>query len=325
MSESAFLVTIPIPEPGMRMLADAGRVVVPEPRLDHAGLAEACASGEYVAVVAQLTDRFDEALLGRARVRAISNYAVGYDNVDVAAATRHGILVCNTPGVLTESTADVAMTLILASARRLVEGDRMVRAGEFTGWRPDLLLGADVTGAVLGLAGFGRIARAVARRALGFDMTVRFHNRSRVVDADLGDLAGRVEQVPWDELVRSSDFLSMHVPLGDDTRHLVDAATLRAMKSTAFLINTARGPVVDERALVDALRAGEIAGAGLDVYEAEPRTAPGLAELPNVTLLPHLGSATRSVRSRMAELAAQNAVAVACGERPPHLVNPGTG
>ncbi|MFF5989254.1 2-hydroxyacid dehydrogenase [Prauserella flavalba] len=317
------LVTTPLPEPGMRLLRDAGEVVVAERAPSAAELREACASGRYDVVVAQLTDVFDEQLLATASIRGVANYAVGHDNVDVPAATRRGVLVANTPGVLTEATADLAMLLILATARRCVEADAFVRAGRFRGWQPELLLGADVTGAALGLAGFGRIARATATRALGFGMTVRYTARGGPVpDAELGPLAGRVRYVSWEELVRESDFLSLHVPLTDDTRHLVDAAVLRAMKPTAYLINTARGPIVDEKALVGALRDGVIAGAGLDVYELEPQLAEGLAQLPNTTLLPHVGSATRPVRARMAELCARNAVAMAAGQRPPHPVNP---
>lgn len=322
MTSPSFLVTAKLPQSGMTLLNQAGEVKIPKRKPTFAELAEACSSGRYDVVVAQVTDVFDEELLERATVRGISNYAVGYDNVDVESATRHGVLVCNTPGVLTAATADLAMLLILASARRCVEADEFVRAGRFTGWQPELLLGADVSGATLGLAGFGRIARATAERALGFGMTVCYTARARVPRDGLGDLAERVQFVEWDELVRTSDFLSLHVSLNEDTHHLVNAETFRSMKRTAFLINTARGPVVDERALVAALRSGEIAGAGLDVYEHEPELAQGLAELPNAVLLPHVGSATRSVRSTMAELCAGNAIAMARGEMPRHPVNP---
>ncbi|NLU82505.1 D-glycerate dehydrogenase [Rhodococcus sp. HNM0569] len=321
-----FLVTTPLPEPGMQMLRGAGTVDVPDATLDRDGLAHACASGRYDVVVSQLRDRFDADLLAHARIRGVANYAVGYDNIDVDAATAHAIMVGNTPGVLTDATADVAMLLILATARRAVEADAYVRAGRFDGWKPELLLGQDVSGRVLGLAGFGRIARATARRALGFGMTVLFAPRPPadrpVTDAELGEFAGRVEHVQWDELVRRSDFLSLHIPLTDDTHHLVDAGTFRAMQPTSILINTARGPIVDETALVTALADGEIAGAGLDVYEDEPALAPGLAERPNAVLLPHVGSATVRVRSEMARLCAANAIEMAAGRRPPHPVNP---
>jgi glyoxylate reductase len=321
-----FLVTTAIPEPGMQLLADAGRVtVLPEPP-DYATLAALCASGDFDVVLTQLRDVMDARLLGEARVKGISNYAVGYNNIDVDAATRHGILVCNTPGVLTDATADIAMLLILGTARRVVEADRLVRDGKFLGWEPELLLGRDVSGAVLGLAGFGRIARATARRALGFGMEVIFSPRPPgdrpVSEEELGEFAGKVRQVAWPELVERSDFLSLHVPLNEQTRHVVGADVLQRMKPDAILINTARGPVVDEAALVAALRNGVIAGAGLDVFEDEPQLAPGLAELPNTVLLPHVGSATVRVRSEMARLSALNAIAIAEGRLPLHPVNP---
>ncbi|WP_120521811.1 2-hydroxyacid dehydrogenase [Arthrobacter celericrescens] len=321
-----FLVTTPIPEPGLRLLSDAGQVtVLPEPP-DYATLSRLCASGNYDVVLTQLRDVVDADLLAHARVKGVSNYAVGYNNIDVDAATRHGIMVGNTPGVLTDATADIAMLLILGTARRVVEADTVVRAGKFLGWEPEFMLGRDVSGAVLGLAGFGRIARAVARRALGFGMEVLFAPRPPgdrpVDDGELGEFAGKVRQVPWPELVERSDFLSLHVPLNAQTHHLVDAAVLAGMKPGGILINTARGPVVDEAALVDALRAGVIAGAGLDVFEDEPRLAAGLAELPNTVLLPHVGSATVSVRAEMARLSALNAIAMAEGRLPLHAVNP---
>ena len=322
---SHFLVTTAIPEPGLQLLSDAGQVtVLPEPP-DYRTLAALCASGDYDVVLTQLRDVIDEPLLADARVKGVSNYAVGYNNIDVAAATRHGIVVGNTPGVLTDATADIAMLLILGTARRVVEADQLVRDGKFQGWEPEFMLGRDVSGAVLGLAGFGRIARATARRALGFGMEVLFAPRPPgdrpVGDEELGEFAGRVRQVPWEELVERSDYLSLHVPLAEATRHLVDAQVLARMKPEAILVNTARGPVVDEAALVDALRSGVIAGAGLDVFEDEPRLASGLAELPNTVLLPHVGSATVRVRSEMARLSALNAIAIAEGRTPPHAVN----
>jgi glyoxylate reductase len=228
--------------------------------------------------------------------------------------------------VLTDATADIAMLLILGTARRVVEADRLVRDGNFHGWEPELLLGRDVSGAVLGLAGFGRIARATARRALGFGMQVIFSPRPPgdrpVSDEELGEFAGKVRQVAWPVLVERSDFLSLHVPLNDNTRHLVDAQVLKRMKPDAILVNTARGPIVDEAALVEALRSGVIAGAGLDVFEDEPQLAAGLAALPNTVLLPHVGSATVRVRSEMARLSALNAIAIAEGRLPLHPVNP---
>ncbi|YCH06802.1 2-hydroxyacid dehydrogenase [Arthrobacter sp. alpha11c] len=321
-----FLVTTAIPDPGLQLLSDAGQVtVLPEPP-DYATLSSLCASGDYDVVLTQLRDVIDEPLLTKARVKGVSNFAVGYNNIDIDAATRHGILVGNTPGVLTDATADIAMLLILGTARRVVEADKVVREGKFLGWEPEFMLGRDVSGAVLGLAGFGRIARAVARRALGFGMEVLFAPRPPsdrpVSREELGEFAGKVRQVPWNELVERSEFLSLHVPLNEQTKHLMNADVLARMKPDAILINTARGPVVDEAALVEALRNGIIAGAGLDVFEDEPRLAPGLAELPNTVLLPHVGSATVPVRAEMARLSALNAIAIAENRLPPHPVNP---
>lgn len=324
--DPAFLVTYPIPDVGMAALRTAGRVHVPDEAPSAAELHALCSSGEFDVVVAQLGDRFDAAVLAEAKIAGISNYAVGYDNIDVTAATENGIAIGNTPGVLTDATADLAMLLILAAARRAVEADRFVRSGKWTGWRPELLLGQDVSGATLGLAGFGRIARATATRATAFGMTVTFCSHppaGRVLtDDEIAALPFTPRQVSWPELVETSDFLSVHVPLADTTRHLVDGKVLASMKPTAMVINTARGPVIDEAALVAALRGGTIAAAGLDVYEDEPRLAPGLAELPNVVLLPHLGSATVQVRNRMAELCAANAISIGSGRLPPHCVNP---
>lgn len=321
-----FLVTTPLPDPGMRLLEAAGTVRFAEHRLSHAELTDACASGDHRVVVAQLRDEFDAPLLDRAKIAGISNFAVGYNNIDITAATANSIVVGNTPGVLTDATADIALLLILAVARRCVEADTFVRTGQFQGWEPELLLGHDVSGKTLGLAGFGRIARATARRALAFGMTVAFCPRPPgdrpVSDDELGEFAGKVRHLSWPDLVASSDYLSVHVPLNDRTRHLVDADVLAAMKPSAILINTARGPIVDEQALVAALRAGTLAGAGLDVYEDEPRLAPGLAELPNTVLLPHIGSATVPVRAEMARRCAENAIAVLRGELPPYPVNP---
>ena len=242
-----------------------------------------------------LTDRIDAGLLERAdRLKLVANMAVGTDNVDVAAARRLGIAVSNTPDVLTDATADLAFGLLLAAARRLVWGDRLVRGAGFTGWSPTLGLGMDVTERTLGIVGAGRIGQALAERARGFRMQVL--------------LTRRRDGVPLPELLERSDFVSLHVPLNDETRHLIGAAELRRMRPHAVLVNTARGPIIDENALVRALREGWIAGAGLDVFENEPKLAPGLAELPNVVLTPHVGSATIATRNRMAEIAARHIV-----------------
>jgi glyoxylate reductase len=269
-------------------------------------------------VICQLTDRIDAALLDAAAgCRIFANVAVGYNNVDVAAATARGIWISNTPEVLTDATADLAWTLILGVARRAAEGDRIMRSGGFPGWSMNYLLGGHVTGASLGLIGPGRIATAVAERAAGFRMRL-FHHGPGPSDRllELGS-----EGLELDELLARCDFVSVHVPLTEATRHLIDARALGMMKPTAYLINTSRGPVVDEAALVEALRGGQIGGAGLDVYEDEPRMATGLAECPNTMLLPHLGSATTATRQAMARLAAENVVAVLAGHEPPSAVN----
>jgi len=252
------------------------------------------------------TDTVDAEVMDAGPLRVISNHAVGVDNIDLDAARERGIVVTNTPGVLTEATADLAMALLLATARRVVEGDRLMREGRFEGWGPTVLRGADLWGARLGIVGMGRIGSAVARRAEAFGVEIVHHSRS-------GGLA-------LSELVETADFISLHCPLTAVTRHLIGEVELRSMKETAILINTARGAVVDEAALARALSGGWIAGAGLDVYADEPRPHPGLVGLDNVVLLPHLGSATWRTRQRMAELAARNLIAALRGEEPPHPV-----
>jgi glyoxylate reductase len=313
-------ITQPIPEPGPSLVRRAAETVESNPEdriLSSAELRGAVAGRD--AVLCLLTDPIDATVLEAARgCRVFANMAVGYNNIDVAAATRLGILVTNTPGVLTEATADLAWTLILGIARRVAEGDREMRAGRFQGWGPLYMLGGDVTGSTLGLVGPGRIAAAVAERARGFRMPILYTGR-RPAPA-IEDLGGR--RVPLEELLAESDFVSLHVPLTPETRHLIDARALARMKPSAYLINTARGPVIDETALVEALRDGRIAGAGLDVYEQEPKMAAGLAECPNTLILPHLGSATHATRAAMSRIAAENVVAVLRGERPPNLVNP---
>jgi glyoxylate reductase len=270
-------------------------------------------------IVALIRDAIDASLLDRLpSLRAVANFGVGFDNIDVAAATARKVMVTNTPDVLTDATADIAFALLLASARRLGEGERMVRAGLFHGWTPKMLIGADIAGTTLGLVGFGRIAAAVARRAAGFDMRLMHTARSDHPEAErLGS-----RRVELDELLAGSDFVSIHLPLSESTRHLIDGKALRKMKPTAHLINTARGPIVDEAALVDALNKGLIAGAGLDVYEREPRLHPGLLARENVVLLPHLGSASVGARAGMSRLAAENIIAALGGGRPPNLLNP---
>ncbi|MBX6312202.1 MAG: D-glycerate dehydrogenase [Isosphaeraceae bacterium] len=314
------VITRPIPEPGPSLVAAVAdrvemsphdRVLTPE---ELRALAAGCD-----AILCLLTDRIDASILDVApNCRIVANMAVGFDNIDVAECSRRGILVTHTPDLLTEATADLTWALILGVARRVSEGDREMRAGRYPGWGPLYLLGGDVTGATLGLVGPGRIATAVAERAVGFRMRLLYAGRraSPALDA-LG-----ARHLPLDELLAQSDFVSLHVPLTPETRHLIDAAALAKMRATAYLINTSRGPVVDERALVAALKEGRIAGAGLDVYENEPQMAEGLADCPNTLLLPHLGSATTSTRAAMARMAAENINAALRGERPPNLVNP---
>lgn len=269
-------------------------------------------------IICLLTDRIDAALLAAApSLRAIANVAVGYDNIDVAAATARGIPVGNTPGVLTETTADLAFALILACARRIVEADRFLRDGRWRTWDPNLLLGHDVFGATLGIVGYGKIGRAVARRARGFDMRVLYTSRTEASNDSPG------ERVELDALLRESDFVSLHVPLTPETKRMIGERELRLMKRTAILVNTARGGVIDQPALVRALEAGWIAGAGLDVAEVEPIPPhDALLRAPSVTLLPHIGSASHATRERMAAMAVDNCLAALRGERMPHCVNP---
>lgn len=251
-------------------------------------------------------------------LKVVANYAVGTNNIDLELARKRGIRVCNTPDVLTETTAELAFALTLAACRRIVEGDSFVRAGHFTGWAPELFLGRDVYGSTVGVIGMGRIGQAYARRAKACGASVLYYNRSRL-PGEIEDPLG-AELVTIDELLQESDFVSLHCPLTPETRGLLDAERLALMKPTAYLINTARGPVVDEAALVAALREGKLAGAGLDVYEREPELAEGLAQLENVVLAPHTGSATIKTRSRMAKMCAQDILSVLEGNEPKHPV-----
>jgi len=287
--------------------------------MGRADLLEAVAGAD--GFLSMITDAVDAELLDAApRLRVVSNLAVGYNNIDVAAATARGIVVTNTPGILTEATAELAFALILAAARRVVDLDRRTRAGEWTCWAPLLFLSREVSGKTLGVVGLGRIGRAVARRARAFGMRVLYHSRSRLEAEEERDLG--VEYAEKDELLATADFVSLHVPLSAETRHLIGRRELGLMKPTAYLINTSRGPVVDEAALVEALKARRIEGAGLDVYENEPMLAPGLAALDNAVLLPHVGSATVETRTKMARMAAENLLSALRGERPAHVVNP---
>jgi len=276
----------------------------------------AVAAREVDAIVCALTDRIDGEVLraGAGRLRVVGNVAVGHDNIDVATAAELGIAVCNTPGVLDETTADLAFLLLLAAARRASDAEADLRQGRWTGFGIANFLGTDVHDSTLGLVGYGRIGRAVARRASGFGMRVLHHTRRDTGQQGwVGDL---------DELLARADAVSLHVPLTEETRGMIDARRLALMRPHAVLVNTARGPIVDEVALADALERGAIFGAGIDVYEREPDVHPRLLAAPHAVLLPHVGSATEQTRRRMAQLACEGVVAVLAGERPPNLVSP---
>ena len=310
------LVTRPLTEGGTDPLVEAGHEIVLREdgvRLSAEELVSAAA--ECDGIVCHLTDHIDTAVLEsgqRGRLRVVANAAVGYDNIDVVSATAMGITVCNTPGVLDDTTADLAFLLILTATRLASEAERDLREGRWTGWGFGTHLARDVHGATLGLVGFGRIARAVAQRAAGFDMEVIHTTRH-----DTG-LAGFVPTL--DEVLERADIVSLHVPLNESTRHLIGASQLARMKPTAVLINTARGPVVDEDALVDALESGSIYAAGLDVYDGEPHVSQRVLGAPRTTLLPHIGSATIQTRTRMARLACQGVCDVLAGRTPPNVV-----
>jgi glyoxylate reductase len=311
--KSKILVSGHIEETVLRRLDDACSMLCnrEDRPMDRERVLEAVADRE--GFLSMITDRVDAELMDRApRLRVVANMAVGYNNVDVEAASARGILVTNTPGVVTEPTADLTFALLLAVGRP--------RAGEFRWWAPRLFLSTDISGKTLGIVGLGRIGKAVAERARGFRMRILYFNRRRLEPAEERSLG--VTYREFGALLGESDFVSLHVPLTDETRHLINRETLSQMKPTAFLLNVSRGPVVDERALVEALRQRKLAGAGLDVYENEPALEPGLAELDHVVLLPHVGSATIDVRARMAEMAAGNLLAALKGDVPPNLVNP---
>ncbi len=272
-------------------------------------------------VVSQLTDKFTAEVIDQLDgVRVIANVAVGFDNVDVQAATRRKILVTNTPEVLTDTTADFAFALLMAAARRVVEGHHFVHSGQWTKWRIDLLVGQDVHHRTLGVFGMGRIGQAVARRGRGFEMRILYHDAVRAPEAVERELGA--EFVSAERLLRESDFVSLHVPLLPHTRHMIGAEQFRLMKPTAILVNTSRGPVVDEGALAEALEKRVIAGAGIDVFEREPNVHPGLLKVENVVLAPHIASASVDTRRQMSMMAAENAVAALEGKRPPNLLNP---
>jgi glyoxylate reductase len=307
------LVTREIPEAGLRPLEGYDLTVLSEapPARDELLEAARGASG----VLSNVTEKIDAEFMDAAGdgLRIVANMAVGYDNVDVGAAKERGVVVTNTPGVLDETTADTAFMLLLAAARRLGESERILRAGGWQWWGPKLFVGVDVWGKTLGIVGMGRIGQAVARRGRGFGMEILYHNRSRKEEAEV-ELGAR--HVGLDELLETSDFVSVHTPLTEETRRLIGPKELDRMKRTAVLVNTSRGPVVDEEALADALADGRIFAAGLDVYEEEPKVHPRLLERENAVLAPHIGSGSRETRDGMAVLAAENVVAVLSGEEP---------
>jgi glyoxylate reductase len=312
------LVTRGIPEAGLSILDHFDVRVLHErpPERDELLEAVSGASG----VLSTATETMDGEVMDAAgeNLRIIANMAVGYDNIDVEAAGERGVVVTNTPGVLDETTADVAFMLLLAAARRLGEGERLLRAGKWEWWGPKQLMGRDVWGKRLGIIGFGRIGQALARRAKGFGMDILYHNRSRREEAEQ-ELGARYLEL--DDLLKTADFISIHTPLTPETTHLIGAQELRKMKPQAVLVNTSRGPVVDEAALADALADRRIFAAGLDVYEEEPTVHPKLLELETVVLAPHIGSASVETRDKMAALAAENIVAVLSGEEPKTPVN----
>ena len=321
------LVTRRLPASAMRLLGGSFAVSLwegdgPMPRERLLAAARGTA-----AIVSLLTDMVDAELLDAAgsALRVVANYAVGLDNVNVAECTRRGVLVTNTPDVLTDATADMAWALLLAAARRVAEGDRLVRSGVEWTWGPEMMLGRDVSGSTLGIVGLGRIGKAVALRARSFGMRViatgRRHESGSLGDGSLGD-GSAAEMVPLETLLAESDFVSLHVDLSPGTRHLMSAERLALMRPGAVLVNTSRGAVVDEEALADALDAGRLFAAGLDVFEAEPRVHPRLAASPRVVLAPHLGSATVGTREAMGRLVVENVLAALSGRRPPTLANP---
>ncbi len=310
----------PILDPGPTLLAEAAEVVAYQPNrpLDETNIRQA-AEG-CVGIVSQLMDPIRDTVLSTPGLKCVSNVAVGFDNIDIPAATARKVMITNTPGVLDDATADFAFTLLMAAARRVVEADSFTRSGRFRGWAIDMMLGQDVFGATLGIVGVGRIGRGVAHRAKGFNMRVLYYDPQplpREAEEQLG-----ATRVDLNRLIAESDFISIHVPLTQETLHLISTAQFNAMKRNAILVNTSRGPVVDEAALVEALNGRKLAGAGLDVYEREPAVHPGLLQMPNVVLAPHIASATVRTRSEMSAMAARNMATAVRGGRPPNLVNP---
>jgi len=321
MSKPRVLITRRIPDSGIRLLKIKCEVEV-NPQ-DRPLTREELLMGvrDRDGVLCMLTDKIDAEVLDAAgpRVKIFANYAVGFDNLDIAAATQRGVLLSNTPDVLTDATADMAWSLLCAVARRVVEGDRYTRAGKFTGWKPLELLGLEITGKTIGIIGAGRIGQAFGQRACGFKPRLLYTANRPKPDFEAQTGASFTDR---ETLLREADFVSLHLPLTPETRYYIGARELNLMKQTAILINTSRGPVVDEKALVKALRERRIWGAGLDVFEREPELEPGLSALENVVITPHLGSATVETRDNMGIVAADNILAALAGEMPPNCLNP---
>ena len=313
-------VTRQIPQKGLEMLKARFEVEIgaSDRNLSRREICEGTKDAD--ALVCLLSDAIDEEILSGAKeLKIIANYAVGYNNINVEYAKEHGIFVTNTPGVLTETTADLTWALMLSVARRIVEADKFTRSGKFKGWEPELMLGSDVFGKTLGVIGAGRIGQAVMKRAIGFGMRVIYYSKSRLpldIESNLN-----ASYVSLEKLLKEADFVSLHVPLTKNTYHMIGEDQLSLMKRTAYLINTARGPVVDEEALVKFLKEKRIAGAALDVFENEPLLTPGLTELDNVVITPHIGSASKETREKMSVIVAENVIAALEGKIPPNCVN----
>jgi len=315
-------ITRQIPDKGINLLKEKGWDVAvgPEGKISREELLTGVKGVE--AILSVLTEKIDGEVMEAAgkQLKIIANYAVGYNNIDVAEAEKKDILVTNTPGVLTDAVAEHAVALLFAIAERIVEADRYTRAGKFKAWGPKLLLGADIKGRTLGIVGLGRIGSAVAQRMQdGFDVKIIYHDVKRNEELEK---KYNIEYRELDDLLKEADFVSLHTALTPETKHLISAERLKIMKPTAYLINTSRGPIVDEKALSEALKNKTITGAALDVFENEPELTPGLTELENIVLTPHIASATEGTRDKMAEMAANNIVAALEGQTPPNLVKP---
>lgn len=324
MTQTVF-VTRRIPDVGLNAIIAEFQTIIweqetPPSKSDIIQNAQGCSG-----IVTLLSDPIDtEVIESLPQLEVISQYAVGYDNIDISAATRRGIIVTNTPGVLTETTADLTWTLIMSACRRIVEADRYVREGEWkVAWGPKMLLGRDIHRSTLGIIGLGRIGKAVARRATGFSMRILYHSRTRNDDTKELERETRAERTNLETLLQESDIVTIHVPLNEDTRDMIASHELAIMKPGAVLVNTSRGSVVDENALYHSLKSGHLGGAGLDVFRQEPVSLQNpLLELPNVVVAPHVGSATIATRDKMAQICAENLIAALGGTIPPYIVNP---